>query len=50
MFRMGLANQRTLTSLVVPIELFRPYSEVGANLVLPNGVPRTKTIVPVVQT
>ncbi len=29
---MCLANQHTIKSLVVPIERFRPYSEVGANL------------------
>ncbi len=44
MFRVRLANQHTLTSLIVPIELYRPYSEVEANLVPPNGVPRTKTV------
>ncbi len=31
-------------SLIVPIELFRPYSEVDAKLVPPNGVPSTKYI------
>ncbi len=43
MFCVRFANQRTLTSLIVPIEKFRPYSEVGAHLVPPNGVPRPRT-------
>ncbi len=48
---MCLASQRTVMSLVVPISynLFSSYSEVGANVVSPNGVIRPK-YVPVVQT
>ncbi len=46
-----LASQRTVMSLVVPIsyKFFRPYSEVGANVISPNGVLRSN-YVPAVQT
>ncbi len=48
---MRLANQCTLTSLIVPIECFRPCSEVGANLVPQTEFLQLNTfLVPAVQT
>ncbi len=47
---MRLANQRLLTSWVVPVVLVRPCSGVGANLVLKKGSPVLKSHpVPAVQ-